>query len=262
MAGFVGVRAQDRGETTWLSAVSHDTSLLNLDEVSLGSGVYSISKPALMNAQKQDPIIGRVLIFKETGKWPSTWEKKRELPATRVLLRQRCKLYQDKDGLLYRKSGPFSQLVLPQKFHTTVFKELHQEMGHLGAPRVIQLARERFYWPNMENDIIHFVTKICSCLLNSGNLICLHVHHATVSPPQCQLTSYIWSKVLVAMSTSWLLLTILPDSHRHIQLRISRAQSQLIAYIMTLSCDLVSQQRSFMIKDESLRINYFTDYTI
>lgn len=72
MAGFVGVRAQDRGETTWLSAVSHDTSLLNLDEVSLGSGVYSISKPALMNAQKQDPIIGRVLIFKETGKWPST----------------------------------------------------------------------------------------------------------------------------------------------------------------------------------------------
>ena len=54
--------------------------------------------------------------------------------------------------------------MLPQKFHTIVFKELHQEMGHLGAPRVVQLARERFYWPNMEDDITHFVTKVCPCL--------------------------------------------------------------------------------------------------
>ena len=45
-----------------------------------------------------------------------------------------------------------------------VFRELHQEMGHLGAPRVVQLARERFYWPNMEDDITHFVTKVCPCL--------------------------------------------------------------------------------------------------
>ena len=45
-----------------------------------------------------------------------------------------------------------------------VFRELHQEMGHLGAPRVVQLARERFYWPNMEDDITHFVTKVWPCL--------------------------------------------------------------------------------------------------
>ena len=37
-------------------------------------------------------------------------------------------------------------------------------MGHLGADRVIQLARERFYWPKMESDIIHIVTKACPCL--------------------------------------------------------------------------------------------------
>ena len=55
-------------------------------------------------------------------------------------------------------------LLLPKCFHSTVFKELHQEMGHLGAHRVIQLARERFYWPKMEIDIIHFVTQACPCL--------------------------------------------------------------------------------------------------
>ncbi len=37
-------------------------------------------------------------------------------------------------------------------------------MGHLGAKRVVQLARERFYWPNMEKDITHFVTNVCECL--------------------------------------------------------------------------------------------------
>ena len=37
-------------------------------------------------------------------------------------------------------------------------------MGYLGADRVLQLARERFYWPHMQRDITHFVTKVCSCL--------------------------------------------------------------------------------------------------
>ena len=37
-------------------------------------------------------------------------------------------------------------------------------MGHLGANRVVQLAIERFCWPNMERDVTHFVTNECSCL--------------------------------------------------------------------------------------------------
>ena len=120
-----------------------------------------ISKSSLLDAKKQEQVIGRLLAFLKTGKWPKSWEIKRELPATKVLLRQRRKLYCDGDGLLFRRSGPYYQLVLPQKFHTIVFKELHQEMGHLGAPRVVQLARERFYWPNIKDDITLFVTKVC-----------------------------------------------------------------------------------------------------
>lgn len=37
-------------------------------------------------------------------------------------------------------------------------------MGHLGVDRVIQLARERFYWSQMEEDITYFVTKVRHCL--------------------------------------------------------------------------------------------------
>jgi hypothetical protein len=46
----------------------------------------------------------------------------------------------------------------------TVYKELHQNMGHLGAERVVELARERFFWPHMQRNIMHFVTKKCSCV--------------------------------------------------------------------------------------------------
>ena len=85
----VGVGAQGRGETIWVSAVSNDSSLLNMEEVSLGSSVDEISKISLLDAQKQDQVIGRLLTFLKTGKWPKSWEIKRELPATKVLLRQR-----------------------------------------------------------------------------------------------------------------------------------------------------------------------------
>ena len=37
-------------------------------------------------------------------------------------------------------------------------------MGHLGAERVIELARERFYWPHMATEIEHYVTRVCCCL--------------------------------------------------------------------------------------------------
>ena len=92
------------------------------------------------------------------------YEIANELPYTRKLLREWSKLEIGSDGLLRRKSGQNLQLVLPKKFHRLVYKELHQEMGHLGTERVLQLARERFYWPHMQRDSTHFVTRVCSCL--------------------------------------------------------------------------------------------------
>ena len=108
MAVFVGLRAQEHGETTWVSTVSLDNSLLHFDDVSIVTGGRQISKTTLLNAQRQDPAIGKVLKFKKSGRWPSPWESRRESPTTRVILRQRSKLYLGKDGLLYRNSGSFS----------------------------------------------------------------------------------------------------------------------------------------------------------
>jgi len=100
-----GVGAYGQGETIWVSAVSNESSLLNKDEVSIGPSVDKISKKSILDAQNQDQVVGRLLAFLKTGKWPKSWEIKHELPATRVLLKLRRTLPCDKDGLLFRRSG-------------------------------------------------------------------------------------------------------------------------------------------------------------
>ena len=37
-------------------------------------------------------------------------------------------------------------------------------MGHLGVDRVTTAARDQFFWPGMQQDIEHFVSKVCTCL--------------------------------------------------------------------------------------------------
>ena len=85
-------------------------------------------------------------------------------PSVQSLLHEWKKLDLSEDGILYRRSGPNPQLVLPKTFHRAVFRELHEEMGHLGVERVLHLANERFFWPRMKRDIEHCVTCVCSCL--------------------------------------------------------------------------------------------------
>ena len=183
-AAISGITNQEEEHTTWISAVASTEKILGLDEVTLSAGQTKISKSRVERAQRQDQSIGKVLKFVMEGKRPSISEVKQELPSTKALLRQWHKL-KIVDGLLYRETSEHRQLVLPRQFHRTVYKELHQEMGHLGATRVVQLARERFYWPGMESDITHFVTNICSCLKQrKPNLpTCAPLNSITTSAP-------------------------------------------------------------------------------
>ena len=59
---------------------------------------------------------------------------------------------------------PASSLVLPEQYKGKVLEELHNNMGHQGADRTVSLVRDRFFWPYMQSDIEHYVTKACTCL--------------------------------------------------------------------------------------------------
>jgi len=81
----------------------------------------------------------------------------------RRLMREWGKLKVEND-LLFREAGGRQQLVLPAEYRSLVLKHLHKDMGHLGAERVISLARDRFYWPFMKKDIEAYVTRQCPCI--------------------------------------------------------------------------------------------------
>ncbi len=84
---------------------------------------------------------------------------------SKILLRNFEKLHIF-NGVLFRKTAKFNQIVLPHKYHQLVFEELHVKMGHLGVEKVVDLAQARFYWPNMAEHIRWFVQKQCRCIIN------------------------------------------------------------------------------------------------
>ena len=101
---------------------------------------------------------------KQSGKQPTLQDRLRAPPDLRSLFCEWKQLDVGEGGIPCWRSGSNVQLVLPQKFHRTVFRELHEEMGHLGVERVLHLTREWFFSPRMKRDIEHFVTHVCSRL--------------------------------------------------------------------------------------------------
>ncbi|XP_061785588.1 uncharacterized protein [Nerophis lumbriciformis] len=82
---------------------------------------------------------------------------------SRKLLHEWSKLHLENE-LLYRRTDSRQQLVLPAKYRPVALKHLHDEMGHVGTERVLNLARERFYWPYMKRKIEGYVTRRCPCI--------------------------------------------------------------------------------------------------
>lgn len=126
---------------------------------------YTISTKDLVQAQLEDPAITKIIEWKNEKKTISKEDRQKESKEVLSLIREYQKLVVNKDGILCRTpSNQVTQVVLPPKYQKVVFNELHVKMGHLGPERTIQLAKERFYWPRMENDIRHFIMEICSCV--------------------------------------------------------------------------------------------------
>lgn len=132
------ITSQDRGDTVWIAALTDNVDLLNFDyAMSGGSQRDKVTVKNLREAQQNDPSIGKVLAFMAEGEKPSIRHQRTETRETCALLREWQKLEVGEDGLLRRRKEPNLQLVLPKKFHHIVYRELHQEMGHLGAERVV-----------------------------------------------------------------------------------------------------------------------------
>lgn len=54
--------------------------------------------------------------------------------------------------------------MLPDKYRANALKYLHADLGHVGTERVVNLARDRFYWSYIKKEIETYVTRKCPCI--------------------------------------------------------------------------------------------------
>ena len=63
----------------------------------------------------------------------------------------------------------YHQLVLPQRYHHKILTAVHNNMGHQGIDRTMDLLRERVYWPSMVKDTQNWVTGCHHCQTARGD---------------------------------------------------------------------------------------------
>ena len=63
----------------------------------------------------------------------------------------------------------YHQLVLPQRFHSKILRSVHNDMGHQGLEKTMELLQERVYWPTMAADKSNWVFQCSHCQVAKGN---------------------------------------------------------------------------------------------
>lgn len=78
------------------------------------------------------------------------------MPDIVILLRD-CNRLELHGDVLYRrrqdKEHVSYQLVLPEELRPAVLTNLHENMGHMGVERTLDLVRSQFFWPRMASDV-------------------------------------------------------------------------------------------------------------
>ena len=58
-----------------------------------------------------------------------------------------------------------NQIILPASCVNVALQYIHCGMGHPGRDKTLAMTRDRFYWPNMNADVDHFIKNCKRCLL-------------------------------------------------------------------------------------------------
>ena len=127
----------------------------------------------LADYQKRDPQLAHVYecVASQTKPKLSAIYHVRSKPVRRLLLQYNrlslirgvlhCRTFQGNEEL--------QQIILPHCLRDKVLHSLHDNHGHQGLQRVIDLLCKRVYWPTMFADAEHWVSQCQRCLVAKGD---------------------------------------------------------------------------------------------
>lgn len=146
----------------------------------------SMSQYEWRQLQRQDVNLARMIAFMEMGVESDSIDRKQESLEVRLLLKERPKLKLINE-VLYRQTfnhrgEKFNQLVIPSSHRERALEGVHDETGHMGYDRTVELARARFYWPKMSRAVDR-KCKTCercirrkACAQRASELVNIKVH--------------------------------------------------------------------------------------
>ena len=98
------------------------------------------------------------------------------------------KQFKLKQGILYRRLQVTSnraklQLVLPTEYRQKAMAGCHDQIGHLGHDRVLELLRDRFYCPVMHMDVASYINSCPRCIRRKLHPDVASLHNTEATQP-------------------------------------------------------------------------------
>ena len=108
-------------------------------------------------------------------------------PTAGGLMQQYPRLFLKK-GVLHRRQadqrrGTLEQLVLPSSLRLHVLASLHDDMGHQGYERTMELLRPRVYWPAMYREAKDYISSCERCTMGHAPALRTTSSHLLASRP-------------------------------------------------------------------------------
>ncbi len=154
------------------------------------SALPSYSAQEIRVQQHADRVLGEVLEFWDGKIFPNGEERRGLSKSARVLLRQWNRLV-DREGVVYRRvfrsdgGEEIFQILLPSSLRSEVLTLLHQEHGHQGIERTLELVRQRCYWPSMAAEVAQWCRDCerCQVAKDTQPAARSHMGHMLASRP-------------------------------------------------------------------------------
>ena len=123
-----------------------------------------------MKTQAEDKIIGDIIkMYKskelQKGKETDSQEMRQFLQQrSKLLLRNQVLYCKNDTQKIDHQDKNTMQLVLPATLRIQALKGCHDDLGHLGIERTLDLLRDQFYWPGMTEYATRHIRQCKRCL--------------------------------------------------------------------------------------------------
>ena len=137
-------------------------------------------------AQTKDPAICQIIQAIQ-NKSLDTLKIKQDMSSDRKAFLRIRKQFKLKQGILYRKSQvnyrARLQLVLPLSHRQKAMADCHDQIGHVGQGRVLELQRDRFFWPGMQIDVASYINSCPRCIRRKSQPDTAPLHNIEATQP-------------------------------------------------------------------------------